>query len=188
MTGYSTDDDRIASSATRDAVGLSPKARQSVSHAAQVDRVFNDPAVRSQVDSSPRVAEAKRLFAQSSAGLLAELVNAGFDVQSVDDLSRRRIDYRAAVPVLIDWLPRVDYMPLFSYVVSLLSVNFAKKTAVPAFLKYFREPEWPGDESPEGEWPVRDKIRYAVGEGLRKLAGPPIAEDLILNPPMKTGG
>jgi hypothetical protein len=42
-----------------------------------------------------------------TGGLLGELAAVGFPVDSVWDLRRSGAPYRAAVPVLVTWLPRV---------------------------------------------------------------------------------
>ncbi|RMI33583.1 HEAT repeat domain-containing protein [Nocardia stercoris] len=152
-----------------------------MTHGQLVAKVLNDPAIRAAVESRPAAAEAKRRYDESAVGILADLTVLGFHVESVQDLYQRRMDYRSAVPVLLDWLPRVDYMPLFESIVSALAfVGPAKKQRQQIFLQYFRNPTWPGDpQTPPGQRTISERIRFAVAEGLHRTAGPAIADDLI---------
>lgn len=61
--------------------------------------------------------------------------------QEVGELRRYGVNYKAAVPILIEWLPKVSYLLLAEDIVRTLSVSFAKKLALPEFLRLFREPQ-----------------------------------------------
>jgi hypothetical protein len=71
-------------------------------------------------------------------------------LEEVGELRRRGVKYTAAVPVLLEWLPRVSYLMLSDDIVRTLSVAFAKKLALPVFLQAlqlfqvsgFRYPAW----------------------------------------------
>jgi hypothetical protein len=39
--------------------------------------------------------------------VLAELLQAGFEVESISDLYNKCIDYRRAIPLLLNWLSRI---------------------------------------------------------------------------------
>jgi HEAT repeat protein len=95
-------------------------------------------------------------------------------------LLRRRLNYQAAVPVLLDWLPRTFYLLLAEDIVRTLSVGFAQKQAAPEFLTLFREPPEVGDPiRPEASEPAMEHLRWVLGNGLGIFANPAISEELI---------
>ena len=54
--------------------------------------------------------------------ILAELTSAGFKSRSLADLRHSGIRYRDAVPVLLDWLPRITDRKVKTEIVRALSV------------------------------------------------------------------
>lgn len=121
------------------------------------------------------------LYAESARGLLGDLAAAGFPrLEKVGELRQRGVRYEAAVPVLLEWLPRVRYLMLSEDIVRTLSVSFAKKLAAPVFLRLFREPPAVEDPlRPEGSEPAQEHLRWVIGNGLGIFAGPSLADDLI---------
>jgi HEAT repeat protein len=112
--------------------------------------------------------------------LLAELADLGFRVESVGELARQRMKYEAAVPALLRWLPRATYLPLAEDIVRTLSVTFAKKRALPEFLKFFRcPPDVEDPMRPATSEPASEHLRWVVGNGLGIFAGPSVADELI---------
>lgn len=150
-----------------------------LTHKQLVEQVLNDPAVREAVANDPRVIRARRQYAENASALLAELAGLGFSVESVGGL-RRYADYKAAVPVLLRWLPSVSYLPLAEDIVRTLSVGFAKSQAVTEFLNLFRKPsEVEQAGRPENSPSAVEHLRWVIGNGLGVFAGPPIADALI---------
>jgi HEAT repeat protein len=112
--------------------------------------------------------------------LLGELAELGFRVESVGELARQRMKYEVAVPTLLGWLPRATYLPLAEDIVRTLSVAFAKKQALPEFLKLFRHPPEVDDPMrPATSEPASEHLRWVIGNGLGIFAGPPIADELV---------
>jgi hypothetical protein len=114
-----------------------------LTHKQAVEIALNDPAVRRAVaeSESPLAMQRRRLYDESAHGVLADLAAAGFpDLQSVGDLRRGDAKYAGAVPVLLEWIPKVSYLMLSEDIVRTLSVAFAKELAAPVFLLLFREP------------------------------------------------
>lgn len=150
-----------------------------LTHKQLVEQVLDDPVVRGAVASNPRVIRARRQYAENASGLLAELADLGFAVDSVGGLSRYD-DYKAAVPALLRWLPRVSYLPLAEDIVRTLSVGFAKSQAVTEFLNLFRKPpEVEQAGRPESSPSPVEHLRWVIGNGLGVFAGPSIADALI---------
>jgi hypothetical protein len=123
----------------------------------------------------------RRLYDESAHGVLEDLAAAGFPgLQSVGDLRRGGANYAGAVPVLLEWMPKVSYLMLSEDIVRTLSVTFAKELAAPVFLLLFREPPALQDPlRPETSEPPAEHLRWFIGGGLAVFAGPPLADDLI---------
>jgi HEAT repeat protein len=151
-----------------------------LTHKLAVEKALNDPVARAAIASDPRVVQRRRLYAESAAGLLGELADLGFRIESVGELSRQRMKYEVAVPVLLGWLPRATYLPLAEDIVRTLSVSFAKKHALPEFLKLFRDPPEADDPMrPATSEPAGEHLRWVIGNGLGVFASPPVADELI---------
>ncbi len=128
----------------------------------------------------PHVNKRRHLYAESAAGVLADLAECGFDVQSVGELRQSGLKYQVAVPVLLGWIPRVSYLPLVEDIVRTLSVGFAKKDALPVFLRLFRYPPEVEDRMrPKNSQPAEEHIRWVIGNGLGIFASPAVADELI---------
>lgn len=63
---------------------------------------------------------------EASKPVLAELARAGFKVDSISDLYINRLDYRKAIPLLQNWLPKVKNRAVKEEIVRALSVPWAK--------------------------------------------------------------
>jgi hypothetical protein len=152
---------------------------QRLTHKQAVERVLNDPATAARIASLPGVAEKRQLYGSAEAGVLAELAEAGFAVGEVRQL-RQLKNYRAAVPVLLRWLPRMSLLRPAENIVYVLSVRFAARQAFPVFAELFRNPPevtdpwWPPTSKPEREY-----LRWNLGCGLAVFAGPEYADELI---------
>lgn len=156
-------------------------ARPVLTHKQTVEIALNDPAAKEATARIPLVAERNRLYAESAQGVLADLATAGFpDLESVGELRWRGVKYEAAVPVLLEWLPRVSYLMLSEDIVRTLSVAFARRLAVPVFLRLFRDPPVLQDPlRPVTSEPAEEYLRWIIGNGLGIFACPPLAGELI---------
>ena len=155
--------------------------RKKTSHNQLVQRALSDPAIRALVPETPLASRRRELYAESAQGVIADLAQVGFPVGSeVGELRRSGVTYVNAVPVLIEWLPRVSYLLLVEDIVRTLSVPFAKKQALPVFLAMFQEPPHLEDPlRPETSEPASEHIRWVVGNGLGIFADPANADDMI---------
>jgi HEAT repeat protein len=151
-----------------------------LTHKEAVEKALTDPVARASVARDPRVIERRQFYSESAAELLEELADLGFRVESVGELARMQMKYQVAVPVLLSWLPQATYLPLAEDIVRTLSVNFAKKQALPEFLRLFRCPPEVGDPMrPPTSEPASEHLRWVIGNGLGVFAGPSVADDLI---------
>ncbi len=105
--------------------------------------------------------------------VLDALAGAGLRVQRLPALINRDIDYTAQIPVLIEWLPRVEYAPVKATIARALTIREARPAAAPVLLEELRRapaeaPPLPPDADPAermAEGDVRN-LRQALGHAL----------------------
>src|SRR2546421_12719517 len=112
-----------------------------LTHDQLVEIALSDPAPRARLAENPLVARRRQLYADASAGVRTDLAAAGFPIaERVGELRQPgRPVYKAAVPVLLEWLPKVIYLGVVEDIVRTLSVPFARSQALPGFLDMFPE-------------------------------------------------
>ncbi len=87
-----------------------------------------------------RADENKRRYAEAASGLLAELAELGYDYTTLGELRNSGSEYRDAVSILIDWLPKIEYAALKSDVIRTLGAPWAS-AACPCLVMEFRKPD-----------------------------------------------
>jgi hypothetical protein len=128
---------------------------------------------RSARDQAARRAHEER-FARESRPVLDALADAGLRVAYLPDLVNRDIDYVAQVPVLIDWLPRVEYAPVKSTIARALTVRAARPEAGDALLAELRRAPEPLPPAPD-DAPLAEKWRRSDAALLRQALGNALA-------------
>lgn len=111
---------------------------------------------------------ARAQYRAAVAPLLVDLRGVGFEVDAVQDLRRRGVPYPRAVPVLLRWLPRVEYTPLKEDIIRTLSVPWAKPEAVRPLLAEFHA-------APSSE---EKGLRWAIGNALEVIGDDSVFEEL----------
>ncbi len=101
--------------------------------------------------------------------IMEELRQLGFAVESIADLYNLRLDYRAAIPVLLKWLPRIDNPDVKETIVRALTVRWARPTAAGALVEEFRR----------AHDPTGSGLRWAIGNALEVVADESVFEDLV---------
>lgn len=104
-----------------------------------------------------------------AAPVVRALQEAGFPVDGVADLFNKRYDYRRAIPVLMEWLPRIDNPYVKEDVVRALSVKWAMSAAPLLVAELERARSVPDGSS----------LRWAIGNALEALASDDIADELL---------
>lgn len=79
------------------------------------------------------IAESRR----AAAPLVAALAQHGLLVEHVSDLYNRPMDYEAAIPLLLDWLPRMTDAAVRIEIIRALSVKWAKPIAAKPIVDLF---------------------------------------------------
>ncbi|MFD8492784.1 hypothetical protein [Amycolatopsis sp. NPDC059657] len=177
-----------------------PPSGHALSHAEVLELVA---AHRETEAADPAAVEARRPADEAAAGLLAELndgvipdfVATGYELTDVwhlfqvdytyqDDKTgeqkTRKVDYRAAVPILLKWLPKVGHPTVANGIVRALSFSFAKKQARPALLEFFRNPPHLFDpRRPDAGEVITAVFREAVATALATFADPSVATEYL---------
>lgn len=109
------------------------------------------------------------------SALVEELRAAGVPVESLSDLVNAKRSYRRAVPVLLDWLQKLDAVPaadrpkVHEMLVRSLSVPAARGVAGPVLVEQFRRVD---DPSGLG-------IRWVIANALSVVADDSVFDDLV---------
>jgi HEAT repeat protein len=97
--------------------------------------------------------------------ILADLRRIGYDVETLGQLPSRGRRLRDAVPILLEWLPRVTDPGVRESLVRALSVREARPAAIGPLVREFEETE-------------NDMHRWAVGNALEVVADDRAFDDL----------
>jgi HEAT repeat protein len=122
-------------------------------------------------DYVSRIREAEQRqqeFAQehnlAAAPIVNELKNAGFFVESIDELRRSGIPYTAAIPVLLKWLPLTENVGVKESIVRALSVPWAKPIAAEPLLAEFRAA--PSVTIPGLKWAIANALEVVADDSV----------------------
>jgi HEAT repeat protein len=103
-----------------------------------------------------------------AAPIVEALRGAGVVVESVADLFNKKMEYRTAIPILVEWLPRVANPDVKEDIVRALSVKWARHAAPLLMAEFERADD-----------PTGTGIRWAIGNALEVLANDEIADGMI---------
>ena len=106
---------------------------------------------------------------RAEAPLRAELAQFGFDVESVADLYNRRMKYEAAVPILLEWFPRIENSAVKESVARALTVRWARPRAAPVMLEELRRLRESEDRG----------LRFAVANALAEVADDSLFDEVV---------
>lgn len=146
------------------------KPKKSISAAELVAQLQRDPQYQAQQSAKAQSRQC-RIAAnrEAAAPLVQQLLAAGFSVDTVADLHNERLDYPAAIPILLAWLPKIQDLDLKQDIVRCLSAPYAKPIAAPLLIDEFRNSQ---DERPMG-------LRWTIGNALEVVADDTVRDDMI---------
>ncbi len=131
-----------------------------------MERLERDPqyvARREQADAQwHQAVEQNKLAAKP---VIEDLKDAGFAIQSLDELRRSGIKYKAAIPVLLKWLPLMENVDIKEAIVRTLSVPWAKPAAAYPLIAEFRAMSEPASG-----------LKWTIGNALAV-----VADDRVFN-------
>ena len=146
------------------------KQKKNVSAAELMAQLQCDPKyqAREQAKEQGRLARIA-VNRDAATPIVQELVAAGFAVNTVADLHAQRLDYAAAIPILLAWLPKVQNLDVKQDIVRCLSVPYAKPFAAGPLIREFRRA---ADESATG-------LRWVIGNALEVVGDDAVVDDMI---------
>jgi HEAT repeat protein len=107
-------------------------------------------------------------YLTAAAPVLQDLAQAGVHVDRISADQLIQQDYKAAIPILLRWLQRVDNLRIKEAIVRSLSVPWAKPTAAPALVDAFRQ----APDDPPG-------LKQAIGNALSIVADDSVFQDIV---------
>lgn len=112
--------------------------------------------------------EAIALHRRQLAPVIDELHAAGFNQATLDELRTSRTVYASAIPILVDWLPKVNDPGAKESIVRTLSVPWAGSHAARVLLDEFHK-------APQ-EWAM---LKWAIGNAMEVIADSPVAAEIL---------
>jgi hypothetical protein len=106
---------------------------------------------------------------KAAAPVVAELKDAGYQVEWISDLFNKRIKYKDAIPILLRWLPIIENVDVKEELVRALSVPWAKPVAAPVLIAEFHKMH---SESNSG-------IKWAIANALSVVADDSEFEEIV---------
>jgi hypothetical protein len=105
---------------------------------------------------------------EASKPVLTDLSQVGLNVDWIEDLYNRRLDYQRAIPILLHWLPQVENPAVKEAIVRALSVPWARNTKAAVLLvEEFRRAK-----SDFG-------LNWAIGNALSVVADDNVLSDIV---------
>lgn len=105
---------------------------------------------------------------EEAARVERALAQAGFPI-ALNDMINKTVDYRGAVPILLDWLPRVHQTDVKATIASALATPWATPVAAPTLIREF---ECADDPTGLG-------LKWAIGNALSVVADDSVFEDIV---------
>ena len=121
-------------------------------------QLARDPeyAKRRQADEQTRQTKVAQNM-RDAQPVVDNLAAQGLSIQTIADLFNNKLNYKAAIPTLLEWLPRVSNPEVKEDIVRALSVIWAKPSAIEPLLVEFERADDSG-------------LRWAVANGLAVVA------------------
>jgi PBS lyase HEAT-like repeat-containing protein len=145
------------------------RRRQAVTAAELKAKLEADPEWRARMEAKERelrpIIERNR---EAAAPVIADLIAAGFYVHSIGDLYNQRLDYRRAIPILVEWLPRIDNPDVKEDIVRALSVKWTPREVAGIMIAEYRKGA-----------PSHTPWRWAIGNALTVLATDAVFDEIV---------
>ena len=107
------------------------------------------------------------LFAYSATPIDTELHNLGFP--SLGNLANSKINYKAAIPVLLKWLFQAETNDVKDAILGALAVNWSKPVAAKPLVQFLKQLD-PASAQ---------ELRWSVGNALERAADDSVFDDIV---------
>jgi hypothetical protein len=106
---------------------------------------------------------------KASIPVLADLAQAGFEVEWVSELHNIGFKYKKAIPILLKWLPIIDNEDVKEAIVRSLSVPWAKPIAAMPLIEEYRKITNGSDS----------ELKWAIANGLSIVADDSVFTEIV---------
>jgi HEAT repeat protein len=135
-----------------------------------MNQLQKDPAYLVRMEAKKKEHEERIDIASAQAApILQDLTSVGYVVQSLDELRTSKREYRAAISVLLRWLPRVQNVRVKDSIVRALSVPWSTPEVAPVLIKEF---ELASNVENSG-------LKWVIGNALSVIADDNVLDKLI---------
>jgi len=124
-----------------------------------------------QLDHEERVRIHKQKYFAEATLILRELSKVGFQAENIGDLYRKteNIEHLSdATPILLRWLPKVEYPELKEDIVRALATKYAKPIAAAPLIEEYKK-------TPNSE----GSLKWAIGNSLAVVADDSVFEAIV---------
>lgn len=143
--------------------------RNKISASELVAKLEQDTNYMARVKQAEKRQQEKAADHNLAASLvIQDLGDSGFSVKSLDELRRSGVQYKAAIPLLLRWLPKVSSLTVKESLVRTLSVPWAKGIAARPLINEFRA-------APED---LDAGLKWAIGNALEVVADDAVFQDI----------
>lgn len=94
--------------------------------------------------------------------VIADLSQAGFQVERISDLRNKHLNYKRAIPILLHWLTKMENRDIKSELVSTLGTRFAKPTAAPILIEEFKR----APDDLHFKWAIADSLSFVADDSV----------------------
>ncbi|MBI2912545.1 MAG: HEAT repeat domain-containing protein [Chloroflexi bacterium] len=138
-----------------------------------MDILMADPSYAAMMEERLRQMDRNILeFNRAAAGLKAELAQVGFPVEDLGRLwFNFKPEHKVFIPILIKWLPQVDYVEVKETIVRLLTDRMARPIAARPLIEEFRR-------APISDEPRILHYKWAIGQALAVVADDSVFNDI----------
>ncbi len=105
---------------------------------------------------------------RASEPILAELSELGVRIESLSELVNTNVDYQVAIPLLLDWLPRVSNLDVKETLVRALTVKWAKPIAAIPLIEEFQNAPMSAES-----------FKWAIGNALSVVADDSVFDEIV---------
>jgi hypothetical protein len=144
---------------------MSTSNKKKVAAADLMNKLLQDPEYRAKAQESEKrrkvLKDEHRLAAWP---VIQELKQAGFEIESIDELRRSGHSYKPAIRVLLNWLPRIQNPGVKESIVRALSVPWARPAAARPLICAFQAV--PSTDSSALKWAIGNALEIVADDSV----------------------
>lgn len=137
--------------------------KSSIDREQRIKEFWKDPQIKALLRTPERAREIERLSALAQP-LVRELIAAGYQIESLYQLSHLGRPWKTALPILQRWLPLMDEPAIKEEIVRALSVPWVGNTATAQLIDEFKK----ADPASSLAWAIGNALSIVSVDGFEK--------------------